>query len=1376
MLTQRQRTILIVDDLQQNRERYRCYLTADSDITYTILEAKSANDTLALCDALASHSKAHILDGILLKYCLSDGDGLEVLATLKTQLGETCPPVVIIDGDNTALAVRAIKGGAEDYLIQDQATPEQLRCVMKSAIENAELRRALHQSEVRFRTSVENMLDCFGIYSAIRNEAGAIIDFRVEYVNAAACEANQMTKEQQLGKGLCEILPAHRESGLFEEYCRVVETGKPLVKESLSYSDVYGQQRLVRAFDLRVTKLEDGFVAAWRDITQTKQAEEALRESERRFHAIFNSTFQFIGLLSVDGILIEANQTALDFGGLTQADVIGRPFWEARWWTISPQTQAQLQAAIAQAAKGEFVRYEVEVLGAGDRIVTIDFSLKPVRNESGQVILLIPEGRDITEHARVEAERHQLQAVLETANQELEQRVAERTAELQRAYADLAEQEATLRASDATVRQQLDEIEALYATAPIGLCFIDTDLRFVRINEHLAAINGVPAAEHIGRTLRDIVPEMAEELEPLLRQVIESGEPILNLEVHGTNRAQPGVERDWVVNYYPLKREDGQVLGVNAMVQEITERKQAEAALRENKQFIQRIADTSPGILYLYDLVEQRNLYVNCSTGELLGYTPEQILEMGRSFTQQTMHPDDFARLPAHIAQLNALRSGETLVFEYRMRHADGSWRWFWSQDAVFHRGTDGSLHQILGTAIDISDRKQAESDLRQSEAQLQQQLAEIESIYHSAPIGLNVIDTDLRFVRINEQLAEINGFSVEEHIGRTVRELLPHLADKVEPLLRRVLAGEPLLNVEITGETPAQPGVQRTWLEHFLPLKIGEQIIGINTVCEEITDRKRVEEALRESEINVRARAEELQRLMEITPVCLWIADDPNCHHIRANQTAYNFMGTPPGSITTATPPDGSYPLPFKQLRNGQEVLPHDLPMQKAARTGQEIDDELEFVFEDGTSKFIYGKAVPLFNETGEVRGVVAAFVDVTERKRVEREREQLLLREQAAREQAERANRIKDEFLAVLSHELRTPLNPILGWAKLLKSGRLNAAKTAEALNIIERNAKLQVNLIEDLLDVSRILRGKLTLNISTVNLADTISAALETVRLAAQTKEIQIQTTLEPNVGQVAGDPARLQQIVWNLLSNAVKFTPTGGRVEVRLLRVESYAQITVSDTGKGISPDFLPHIFEYFCQEDSTTTRKFGGLGLGLAIVRNLVELHGGTIEANSPGIGQGATFIARLPLMTPRPETSFDNQGQDVSLDLSGIKVLIVDDDADSRDFVTFVLELYGAQITKAASALEALQVLAQSKPDILISDIGMPQMDGYELLRQIRTWTPDHGGEIPAIALTAYAGEFDQRQAFAAGFQMHVSKPVEPDALATAVARLARES
>lgn len=250
--------------------------------------------------------------------------------------------------------------------------------------------------------------------------------------------------------------------------------------------------------------------------------------------------------------------------------------------------------------------------------------------------------------------------------------------------------------------------------------------------------------------------------------------------------------------------------------------------------------------------------------------------------------------------------------------------------------------------------------------------------------------------------------------------------------------------------------------------------------------------------------------------------------------------------------------------------------------------------------------------------------------------------------------------------------------------------------------------------------------------------------------------------------------MQQIVWNLLSNAVKFTPQGGQVELKLISVQSYAQISVSDTGKGISSEFLPHIFEHFSQEDASITRKFGGLGLGLAIVSNLVELHGGTIEVNSLGLGQGATFIVRLPLINANLETSVNNQQHDASLDLSGIKVLIVDDNNDSRDFITFALQLYGAQVNVVPDALLALQVLAQFNPDVLVSDIGMPEIDGYELLRKIRTKAPNEGGQIPAIALTAHAYEFDQQQALAVGFQMHVPKPVEPDALAGAVAKLAR--
>jgi signal transduction histidine kinase/ActR/RegA family two-component response regulator len=398
-----------------------------------------------------------------------------------------------------------------------------------------------------------------------------------------------------------------------------------------------------------------------------------------------------------------------------------------------------------------------------------------------------------------------------------------------------------------------------------------------------------------------------------------------------------------------------------------------------------------------------------------------------------------------------------------------------------------------------------------------------------------------------------------------------------------------------------------------------------------------------------------------------------------------------------------------------------------------------------------------------------------------------------EAARAEAEAANRIKDEFLAVLSHELRSPLNPILGWTKLLRSRKFDEKATDRALETIERNAKLQTQLIEDLLDVSRILRGKLVLNVCPVNLVTTIEAALETVRLAAQAKEIQIQTLLDPNVGLVSGDSNRLQQVVWNLLSNAVKFTPSGGRVEVRLekvgeglkvsrLQVEGsntnvqpstqYAQIQVSDTGKGITPEFLPHVFEYFRQENSTTTRQFGGLGLGLAIVRYLTELHGGSVLAESPGEGLGATFTVRLPLRVADAEATQDEAQPDCSANLSGLRVLVVDDEADIRELVAFILEQSGAEVTVTASAEEALIALNQSVPDVLLSDIGMPEVDGYMLMRQVRALSPERGGKLPAIAFTAYAGEYNQQQALAAGFQLHISKPVEPEKLVSAIASL----
>jgi PAS domain S-box-containing protein len=422
-------------------------------------------------------------------------------------------------------------------------------------------------------------------------------------------------------------------------------------------------------------------------------------------------------------------------------------------------------------------------------------------------------------------------------------------------------------------------------------------------------------------------------------------------------------------------------------------------------------------------------------------------------------------------------------------------------------------------------------------------------------------------------------------------------------------------------------------------------------------------------------------------------------------------------------------------------------------------------------------GKIVS-WDSNGRPLRMLGTHTDITERKTAEVERERLLLREQAAREQAQTANRVKDEFLAVLSHELRTPLNPILGWVKLLRKSKLDPQKTAYALETIERNAQLQTHLIGDLLDVSRILQGKLSLNIAPVDLETTIRDAIETVHLAAQAKSISIETIFDSTPVKVVGDSARLQQIIWNLLSNAVKFTEEGGSVQVRLEHIATQAQITVSDTGRGISPQFLPNVFDYFRQADSATTRQFGGLGLGLAIVRHLTELHGGTVTAHSLGIEQGATFTVRIPLTNT---ASLDSESASNSSTnhlatspLVGLSILVVDDDADTLDYLSFVLEQAGATVTSSASAHEALQSLMQSIPDILLSDIGMPQMDGYTLIRQIRALPAEQGGQIRAIALSAYAGDMNQQQAIAAGFDLHLSKPVEPEQLIRALASVSR--
>jgi hypothetical protein len=447
--------------------------------------------------------------------------------------------------------------------------------------------------------------------------------------------------------------------------------------------------------------------------------------------------------------------------------------------------------------------------------------------------------------------------------------------------------------------------------------------------------------------------------------------------------------------------------------------------------------------------------------------------------------------------------------------------------------------------------------------------------------------------------------------------------------------------------------------------------------------------------------------------------------------------------------------------------------------RSNKAYSNEFRLFTKGEIIRWVHVQSSPMFSEQGKFIGHVGTVADITERKQAEAAQAQVLC-EQVARQQAEAANQMKDEFLATLSHELRTPLNSMLGWTRLLRTRKFDQTTIDRALETIERNAKLQAQLIEDILDVSRIIRGKLRLHLRPINLVSVIETALDAVRPQSEAKHIELVNLVEPAIGLVSGDPDRLQQIIWNLLTNAIKFTPKKGKVEVRLVSDDSHVHIEVSDTGVGIRKEFLPYIFDRFRQADSTTTRAYGGLGLGLAIARHLVELHNGTVNVDSNGENQGATFTVKLPLLPDDLNESDDqllpiesNLAQiETRSELENLQILVVDDQPEVCEILTVILQGSGAKVTAVCSAAAAIKAIAQLQPDILISDIGMPDEDGYTLLGKIRNLDIKQGGQIPAIALTAYVRQEDCTNALLAGFQMHLSKPVDSTELIKAVAEL----
>ncbi|WP_017721033.1 PAS domain-containing protein [Kamptonema formosum] len=1087
--------------------------------------------------------------------------------------------------------------------------------------------------------------------------------------------------------------------------------------------------------------------------------------------------------------------------------------------------------------------------------------------------------------------------------------------------------------------ESLALLDTFLASAPVGMAFFDPDLRCARINDYMAAVNGVRAGETIGRTMREFLPELADAVEPLLRQVLETGQPVLNVEISGETKASAG-EQHGLANYYPVRAKDGRLLGIGAAVTDITALKRTEKLLLEQaralllqQQWLEAALNLMPVPLLFVEPGSARVTFANRAADEMAGGVfpagkPAQDYHTGYYCTDAGGNPIPEEAMPGvRVARGERLDGVEinwhtpagirplivfadtlpgmhghpasgVIVFqdisnlkqvqqalrrsEERFRLAqelsldaftvlrsirdaggaivDFEWEYVNPTAAKILRHTVGELtgqrllellpgnktsglfdsyvrvvetgagHDIeipynaegiagwfrnmavkLGDGIaisfsDITERKRASEELYHREQ-------EFRALAENSPDIIARVDKELRHLYVNPAIERATGMLPASFIGKSNAELgFPkEICLLWEEELRHIFATGQERWVEFQFDTPSGTRYYQSRLVPELALDGSvESVLGISR---DVTEYKQIERALRQSEARLR-------RLVDSNIIGIVIGDLTG-NLIEANDAFLEIIGATRSELQAGK-------ICLRDLTPPEYRAAGERALEELLAAGACTPFEKEYLRKDGTR-------VPVLLGSALVEGerdiCVSFVIDLTQRKELEK-----ALRQQA--EELARASRMKDEFLAVVSHELRTPLTAMLGWAKMLRSQILDEAKTARALETIERNAVRQSQLIEDLLDISRIITGKLGLELQPVDLAKVIEAAADTVRPAAENKGIELEFVKVGSVSPIKGDPARLQQVVWNLLSNAIKFTPAGGRVRVRLSlemgdwasgnghgawgmghgapSIEEnnqspipnpqstihnpqstihnpqstipqspapYAQIQVSDTGTGISPEFLPFVFERFRQADSSSTRAHGGLGLGLAIVRHITELHGGTIEVASAGEGKGATFTLRLPLAVSSSGHGQKGIGEEPPAPgdpcpipdrpLTGVRVLVVDDDADTRELLEAILEEYGAEVRAAASVRQTLEVLLEWKPDAILSDIGMPEEDGYSLIRKLRALQQERGEPlVPVAALTAYAREEERQRALEAGFQAHISKPVEPALLADAIARL----
>ena len=1199
------------------------------------------------------------------------------------------------------------------YSAGDMAMLEDLAYRVAIALDNARLyaeaQQALSQTSESFAL-IDSLLEASPLGICFLDR-----EMRFIRINQVLAELNGLPAEQHLGEDFRELFPesAVQFAPIIKQ---VLETGQPVLNVEISGESQgkpgYFGHWLANYYPVKNERGEisgAGIILA--DISAAKQTELALTESEMRFRSVVESNMIGIGFWDANGEVTGANDALLEMIGYTREDLVSG---QISWVELTPPEYGELdRAALKQVAEsGSCAPFEKEYIRS-------DGSRFPILVGAGNLQGCTDKGSffvlDITDRKQAQNQN---------------------------------------RENETRIRRQLAEIDLVYNTTPVGLSFVDTNLRYIRINKCLAEINGRSIADHIGRTVREAIPEIADMVEPIYRQVLATQTPVIDLEVKAETLQQPGVVRDWQVSFYPVSDESGTLLGVSSVVAEITDRNQAKRVIQQSEAIFRRLLESNIFGVAIGDF-SGRIAYANDSLLKMVGYTRSE--QLSGQMRWDRMTPPEYLHLDAQAAQ--ELRDrGVATPFKKEYIRKDGS------RVPILMGGTilcpdDRAPETIVAFYIDLTEISRVEAELKNNQERLQiaQQAGKIGTFEWNVQTGE---------VACTPELVALYGLPIGglDTYQNWLEMLHPDDRAVTEQQVKAAGASGEELNIEFR---ICRPDKSVGWIacrakvfqdDRGLPLRM----IGVNV---DISDRKQAEEA--RSQIN-----QTLEALIRACPLAITVLDADDGIVKMWNPAAERIFGWSESEVV------GQF-VPSIPVDKRQEFMAN----LQGIRAGNAIAGmETQRQRKDGSSIDIGLWATPVRDGKGNIN-CMSIVADISDRKQVEAERAQLLDREQAARAEAEAINRLKDEFLATLSHELRTPLNAILGWAQILRRGKYTEASLANGLEAIERQSRVQVQLVEDLLDVSRIIQGKLALKPGWFDMVKTIEVALNSVNFVAEAKPVTVSSEFDPAVGLMWGDTQRLQQVVSNLLTNAVKFTPAGGSVRLQLSAVAvtdspspNHLQIIVSDTGKGISAEFLPYVFDRFRQADGSITRADSGLGLGLAIVRHLVKLHRGTVRAESPGEGLGATFTVMLPLKQRRNQQSQLRGERKIpqmrQAILAGLKVLVVDDEPDNREFLVAAIEQLGATATAAASAAEAIELLQQSPPDILVSDIGMPVEDGYSLIRKVRSSELGTAKRLPAVALTAYASESDRDRAIAAGYDEHLAKPINSALFAAVLARL----